>query len=172
MELKTKLIYFTVILLGMHVFCKGQQQDFLQHKLPSCNIKDINGKTINTSDIANDGKPVLLCFWKTCCKSPINLLNAIDEVYEDWIDETGVVLYAVSVDDVRNTNLVAPFVNGKGWEFEVLLDPNFEFKHAMNVVLIPHIFLINGNGEIVWQKATYIPGDEEEIYEQLIDIVK
>lgn len=122
---------------------------------------------LNTSEITNNGNPILICFWKTCCKPPVKMLNAISEVYEDWIDETGLVLYAISVDDARSSNLVAPFANGKGWEFKVLLDPNSDFKRAMNVVLTPHIFLLNEDGEIVWQKATYIPGDEEEIYKQI-----
>ena len=153
--------------MGMHVFCKGQQQDTLMNKLPTFNLKDINGKMLNTSEIANNGKPILICFWKTCCKPPVKMLTAINEVYEDWVDETGVVLYAISVDDARNSNLVAPFVNGKGWDYIVLLDPNSDFKRAMNVVLTPQTFLLNGDGEIVWQKAMYIPGDEEEIYKQI-----
>ena len=153
--------------MGMHIFCKGQQQDTLMNKLPTFNLKDINGKMLNTSEIANNGKPILICFWKTCCKPPVEMLTAINEVYEDWVDETGVVLYAISVDDARNSNLVAPFVNGKGWDYIVWLDPNSDFKRAMNVVLTPHTFLLNGDGEIVWQKAMYIPGDEEEIYKQI-----
>jgi len=167
MKLKIKFIFLIVILMGMHVFCKGQQQDTLMNKLPTFNLKDINGKMLNTSEIANNGKPILICFWKTCCKPPVKMLTAINEVYEDWVDETGVVLYAISVDDARNSNLVAPFVNGKGWDYIVLLDPNSDFKRAMNVVLTPQTFLLNGDGEIVWQKAMYIPGDEEEIYKQI-----
>jgi len=167
MKLKIKFIFLIVILMGMHVFCKGQQQDTLMNKLPTFNLKDINGKMLNTSEIANNGKPILICFWKTCCKPPVKMLTAINEVYEDWVDETGVVLYAISVDDARNSNLVAPFVNGKGWDYIVLLDPNSDFKRAMNVVFTPHTFLLSGDGEIVWQKAMYIPGDEEEIYKQI-----
>jgi len=167
MKLKIKFIFLIVILMGMHIFCKGQQQDTLMNKLPTFNLKDINGKMLNTSEITNNGKPVLICFWKTCCKPPVKMLTAINEVYEDWVDETGVVLYAISVDDARNSNLVAPFVNGKGWDYIVLLDPNSDFKRAMNVVLTPQTFLLNGDGEIVWQKAMYIPGDEEEIYKQI-----
>jgi len=167
MKLKIKFIFLIVILMGMHIFCKGQQQDTLMNKLPTFNLKDINGKMLNTSEITNNGNPVLICFWKTCCKPPVEMLTAINEVYEDWVDETGVVLYAISVDDARNSNLVAPFVNGKGWDYIVLLDPNSDFKRAMNVVLTPQTFLLNGDGEIVWQKAMYIPGDEEEIYKQI-----
>ena len=98
------------------------------------------------------------------------MLEAINDVYDEWVDETCVVLYAISVDDSREQHKIAPLVNSKGWEFEVLLDPNSDFKRAMNVIFTPHTFLLYGKGEVVWQASTYIEGDEEEIYEQLIKL--
>ena len=35
----------------------------------------------------------------------------------------------------------------------------------MNVVNVPHTFLINGKGEIVWQHTSYGDGSEEELFE-------
>ena len=40
-------------------------------------------------------------------------LNAISEVYDDWQEETGVKVIAVSIDDSRNAAKVGPFANGK-----------------------------------------------------------
>ena len=65
-------------------------------------------------------------------------------------------------------NKVAPYVNGKDWAYEVLLDPNGDFKRAMNVNTIPHTFLMDGEGKIVWQHNSYSEGDEDELY----DLVK
>lgn len=172
MELKNKLIPIIVFLLSIPFFCMSETKDTITSKLPSIYLKDINGKTVNVAEIYNNGKPILIIFWKTCCKSPVNMLDAISEVYEDWIIETGVILYAVSIDDSRSKNLIAPFVNSRGWEFEILFDPNSELKRAMNVVYTPHTFLLCGNEEIVWQKAMYIPGDEEIIYKKIIELKK
>jgi peroxiredoxin len=99
-------------------------------------------------------------------------MDAYSEVYEEWQDETGVKIYAVSIDDARSTAKVLPFVNGKGWEMEVLLDPNGDFKRAMNVNMIPHTFLIDGNGKIVYQHTSYYPGLEDEIYELVQKVAK
>lgn len=88
------------------------------------------------------------------------------------MDETGVKLYAVSIDNARSSRGVLPLVNGKNWEFEILLDENGDFKRAMNVNVPPHTFIINGNGEIVWQHVGYLEGDEAEyieIVEKLIE---
>ena len=62
-------------------------------------------------------------------------------------------------------NRVGPFVNGKGWEFEFYLDTNGDFKRAMNVINVPHTFLLDGTGKVVWQHTTYAEGDEEELFE-------
>ena len=40
----------------------------------------------------------------------------------------------------------------------------------MNVNNVPHTFLLNGNGEIVWQHNSYAPGDEEELYENIVKL--
>jgi hypothetical protein len=56
-------------------------------------------------------------------------------------------------------------VNGKGWDYQILLDTNGDFKRALNVNNVPHTFLINQKGEIIWQHSSYAPGDEEELYE-------
>ena len=133
--------------------------------LPAVNVKTLNGQNFNTADIANDGKPVIISFWATWCSPCTKELNAIAEVYDEWQEETGVKLIAVSIDDARNMNKGAPYVNGRGWEFEVYIDPNQDFKRAMNVNNVPHTFLLNGKGEIVWQHNSYAEGDELKLLE-------
>ena len=140
-------------------------QDVTYKKLPSVNVKTLEGESFNTSDIYNDGKPILISFWALWCKPCKKEMEAYNENYFDWVDETGVKIYAVSIDDARSTSKVAPFVNGKAWEMEVLLDPNGDFKRAMNVNMIPHTFLLDGEGKIVYQHTSYYEGLEEEIYE-------
>ena len=125
---------------------------------------------MNTSEISNDGKPMIISFWATWCKPCVRELTAISEVYEDWQEETGVKLIAVSIDDARNMTKVLPFINSKGWEFDILLDPNQEFKRAMNVNNVPHTFLIDGNGNIVYQHNSYAEGDEDDLYEMILDL--
>ena len=135
-------------------------------KLPeNITIKTLDGKTVETSVINNDGKPIIISFWATWCKPCNRELNAIKEVYEDWQEETGVKLVAISIDDARSASKVKPHVDGNGWEYEVYLDQNQDFKRAMNVVNVPHTFLINGKGEIVWQHTSYVDGSEEELFE-------
>ena len=92
-------------------------------------------------------------------------MNTIKEVYEEWQEETGVKLVAISIDDARSAARVKPHVDGNGWEYEVYIDQNQDFKRAMNVVNPPHTFVLNGKGEIIWQHASYVEGDEDKLIE-------
>lgn len=133
--------------------------------LPSAMVKTLDGASIDTKSFDNDGKPMIISFWATWCKPCVLELNTIMDEYADWQEETGVKLIAISIDDARNTPKVAPFVNGKGWEYDVYLDPNSDFKRVMNVNTVPHTFVLNGDKQVVWQHNAYAPGDEEELYE-------
>ena len=55
-----KFILSAVLSLAV---CAGFAQ-----QLPSVNIKDLNGKQINTASLNNGGKPMIINFWATWCK--------------------------------------------------------------------------------------------------------
>lgn len=132
----------------------------------------MDGKVVNTAEISNNGKPVIISFWATWCKPCIQELANIHDVYADWQKKTGVKIIAVSIDDSRNSKKVRPFIKGRDWTFEVLIDENSDFKRAMNVNNPPHTFLINGKGEIVWEHNGYAPGDENKLFAELQKIAK
>lgn len=140
--------------------------------LPSVDLKTMDGETINTAELSNDGKPIIISFWATWCKPCLQELIAISEVYADWQEETGVLLVAVSIDDAKSSAKVPTVVNGRGWEYMVLLDVNQDFKRAMGVNNPPHTFILDGNGKIIWQHTGYMQGDEEEYYEVLKQIIE
>ncbi len=139
----------------------------LHAQLPNVRLQDVDGDSVQTGEISNDGKPVIISFWATWCKPCIRELKAIHEVYPDWQDETGVRMIIVSIDQAQDANRVKPLVDGFGWEYEVLLDPNGDFKRAMNVQNVPHVFVLDGNGKIVYNHAGYTDGGEQDIYDAL-----
>ena len=132
-------------------------------QLPNVVVKDLNGNPINLSELKL-GHPIIISFWATWCAPCKRELNTIHEVYEEWQSETGVELIAISIDDQKTINSVPVYVNGKGWEYIVLMDPNGDIKRAMGVNNVPHTFLIDKNGNIVYSHNNYAPGDEEKLY--------
>ncbi|NBR13751.1 MAG: TlpA family protein disulfide reductase, partial [Crocinitomicaceae bacterium] len=135
-------------------------------KIPSVSLKTMDGKTVNTAQLGLNG-PVVISFWATWCAPCKKELNAIQEVYEDWQEKTGVTLVAVSIDDEKTKSRVPVDVNGKGWEYLILMDPNGDFKRAMGVNNVPHTFLIDKDGNIVYSHNNYAPGDEDKLYEEI-----
>ena len=135
--------------------------------LPDVTLRDVDGKEVNVATLSQTGKPVIISFFATWCKPCMRELTAINEVYADWQEETGVVMYIVSVDQAQDSQKVKPLVNGNGWEYRVLLDPNGTFKRAMNVQSIPHMFIIDSKGKIVYNHVGYNAGDEEEVRKYL-----
>ena len=136
-----------------------------ERRLPDTELKTLDGNTIRSATLLNPSGLTVFNFWATWCKPCVLELNTIKDVYPDWKAETKVKIVAVSIDDTRNTAKVGPMVNGKGWEFDIALDPNGDFKRALNVTNVPHTFVVNSRGEIIWQHASYAPGDEDELYE-------
>lgn len=141
-------------------------------QLPSFKLKTIEGKTIDTSTLSNDGKPFIIDFFATWCKPCNRELSAIGEVYEDWQAETGVKLFAVSIDKAQNANKVKPLVNQHGWPYEVLLDVNSEFRKSFGGEMIPFVIICDGDGKIVYKHNGYTEGAEQELIEKVRELIK
>ena len=154
------------------VFLLAMTAEASAQTIPSVQLKDLTGSTIDTGTLENDGNPIVICFWATWCSPCKRELNNYMDYYADWQEETGVKIIAVSIDDTRSTKRVAPYFMSSGWEFEILLDPSGDFKRAMGVNNVPHTFVYNGEGELVWSHNNYAEGDEEELYEELLKLVE
>ena len=141
-------------------------------QLPSVTLKTIDGKTVNTAKLSNNGKPFIISFFATWCKPCNRELKAIHEQYEEWQEETGVKVVAISIDQAQNINKVKPLVDGEEWEYEVLLDPNSDFRLAMGVQMIPHVFIIGGDGKVVESRSGYTEGGENHLIEKVRELVK
>ena len=80
--MKKFFLLLVIVLAGLSSQVKAQ--------LPAITIKTMEGKTVRTDTLSNNGKPFIIDFFATWCKPCNRELDAISEVYEEWQDETGV----------------------------------------------------------------------------------
>lgn len=156
-----------VILTALFLFLGSRA--FAQ--VPAVTLKTMDGKTVRTDTLSNGGKPFIIDFFATWCKPCNRELSAIAEVYDEWQEETGVKIFAVSIDRAQNINKVKPLVDNHGWPYEVLLDPNSDFQRALGVQMIPYTLIVDGKGNIVYKHNGYTDGAEEELIEKVRELV-
>ena len=141
-------------------------------QLPAVTLKTMNGTEVRTDTLSNGGKPFIIDFFATWCKPCIRELDAINEVYEEWQEETGVKIFAVSIDQAQNINKVKPLVSNHGWEYDVLLDPNSEFLRAVGGQMIPYTLVVDAKGKIVYKHSGYTDGAETEIIKKVRELLQ
>ena len=139
-------------------------------QLPQVTLKTMDGKAVRVDTLSNGGQPFVIDFVATWCKPCNRELDAISEVYADWQEETGVKIFAVSIDQGQNINKVKPLVDNHGWEYDVLLDPNGDLKRAFGIQMIPYVLIVDGQGNIVYRHAGYTDGEEAELLEKVKEI--
>lgn len=138
-----------------------------QAQLPAVTLKTIDGATVQTDTLSNEGMPFIIDFFATWCKPCNRELSAIAEVYEEWQEETGVKIFAVSIDQAQNINKVKPLVDQNEWEYDVLLDPNSELLKALGGQMIPFVVVCDGTGKVVSKHSGYTDGAENELIEEV-----
>lgn len=158
----------TLLAFGLLILSLGA----VHAQLPAVTLKTMDGQTVKTDSLSNNGKPLIISFFATWCKPCNRELSAIQEVYEDWQDETGVRLIAVSIDQAQNINKVKPLVDEHGWEYDVLLDPNSDFRRALGIQMIPFTLIVDGSGKIVYKHNGYTDGAETELIEKVRELAK
>lgn len=140
---------------------------FAQKSLPDVSIKDLKGQSISTKQFGESSQPTIISFWATWCKPCLQEINAINETLADWQAENKVRFIAISVDDSRSKGRVPTLINSKKWKFEVYIDENGDFQRALNVLNVPHTFVLDTQGKIIYQHTSYASGDEESYIEAI-----
>ena len=138
-----------------------------EKRLPEITLSDLEGSKVDVSQLSKEGKIIILSFWATWCVPCKKELTNIMDLYEDWQKEYNVELIAVSIDDSRNLTKVKPTVEGSGWPYRVLVDPNQDLKRALSFQNVPYTVVTDKTGNIAYIHNGYVEGDEFELEEKL-----
>lgn len=138
--------------------------------MPNIELNAISGESVNLSTDFNEvDKLYVFSFWATWCAPCINELEAMHKKYATWKESLNVEIIAVSIDDSKTQKRVKPFLKGKGWTYNVLLDSNQELKRALSIVNVPYTIVVK-NSKIVYVSNGYSQGSEEELFNKLKEL--
>ncbi len=160
----TKLILLLAI-FSISTFATAQND--VKKTLPDVSIKNLDGESVNIQKYAQDGKITVISFWATWCHPCKRELDAIADLYPDWQEAYDVELVAITIDDARSMRKVKPMVETKGWEYTILSDVNEDLKRSLNFQTVPMTFLLDQEGNIVYEHSSYTPGDEYELEDKI-----
>ena len=140
---------------------------FAQKQLPDLMLNNLETQPISLrNDFSEKDKLYVFSFWATWCAPCINELEEMNDLQSEWKKTLNLEIIAVSTDDARTQKRVKPLVNGKNWNYSVLLDTNQDFKRALSIVNIPYTIVVK-NGNIVHVQNGYVPGNEDELFLKL-----
>ncbi|SCY60677.1 TlpA family protein disulfide reductase [Flavobacterium caeni] len=138
-----------------------------QKELPNLKLNSLEGHTLSLkNDFTEQDKIYIFSFWATWCTPCIQELDELNSLQDEWKKDVNFEIVAVSTDDARTQKRVKPLINGKGWEYNVLLDTNQDFKRALSIVNIPYTIVVK-NQKIVHIQNGYVPGSENELLAKL-----
>ena len=96
----------------------------------SVGLRSLSGDAVDPGTLG-DGKPYVIVFWATWDAPCKRMLNTLHEEYAERSAKSDSRLIAISVDDRRNLSRVKPYVDSKGWQWQVLLDTDMSFMKSM-----------------------------------------
>lgn len=137
---------------------------------PDFTLKDLENKDVKLSDIYKNG-PVVVAFWSTWCKNCPDELKQFQRMYDQY-KEQGLTVLAVSIDCSKTVSKVRPWVQGRRFAFPILLDTANNVKRLYNVNAVPHSFIIDKAGQIVYSHIGYRPGDETAYEAEILKLLK
>jgi thiol-disulfide isomerase/thioredoxin len=106
----------------------------------------LEGDTVRSEDLA--GKVVVLNFWGTWCGPCVVEMPGIQEVYDRYKEDAGVVLLTLSNDE--NLDVLRRFMEKEGYTFPVLLDDGYVDEVAVHA--FPTTWFVTPDGMRVFEK--------------------
>ncbi len=173
---KTLLLSLLLIcLVGVNAFAQDDAAKKVKdgERLPSIELTNLDGDDIDIAAYyGENGKITVFSFWSTFCGPCIKELKAVADLYPDWQDDYDMEFVAVSVDDSRTSDRVRTMVNGRNWEYDVLLDVNADFIMSVygNKEQIPVTIIVDQDGNVISKKNGYKSGDEEILEEKIKEL--
>ncbi len=154
----------------------ARPSDQIEKKFPfNIDLKDVNGKVTNSADVfKKHDVPTVIVFWLTTCYPCRMEIQAYQQKYAQWKKESKFRMLVISYDFPDNYDNYVKRVAEEKWEWETFHDMRKEFGFVLPGELngLPQVFIFDKKGELVYQKRKYYPGDEDTLYQKIVELNK
>lgn len=162
MKLLRPLLFATLVIVASSFI--------VEKSFPQVELKDLKGNKVKTESFITNKKITVVSFFATWCKPCQLEMDNISEIYEDWVADYDVEMIAISVDNARSTAKLNALVKSKDWPFEILVDDRQQIQNILGFQTIPQTFLLDENGNIVYEHNGYKSGDEVELEDHIAEL--
>ncbi|MDZ7814899.1 MAG: TlpA disulfide reductase family protein [Planctomycetota bacterium] len=120
---------------------------------PVMQLRALDGEKVTVP--GQDGRASMVVFWYSACEYCQAEAPRIQRIFETY-GARGLAVLAVNVHD--NPKIAKRFMRERGLTYPVLLDSDQRATKAYRVVGVPRIFLVDGDGYIVYEDYS-VPAD-------------
>ena len=122
--------------------CSGQAapKDWVGKELPALGVDYVD----KTPDLK--GKPAIVEFWATWCGPCVKNIPHLNEINKKFQDK-GLVVIGITDEDKKT---VEKFRKANPMEYNVAIDKK-DIGQKLGITGIPHAFLVDKDGKIVWE---------------------
>ena len=138
-------------------------------KIPDLKIKLLDGSKTSLAELTKDG-PLMIDFWATWCVPCLKVMKYLDEYHIEYKDQ-GFKVLMINTDSPRSIGKVKSYLKSQNHQFLIGLDPNKVISKKLNGLVMPTLILVEKGGEVKWRHQGYLPGEEEEIKKQIIQLI-
>ncbi len=96
----------------------------------SVQLQNKHGETVNSKQLLNEDKFVMIEFWHTGCIPCIQMLDAIRDHFEEWKTNTHCKVIAIASQDIDQRFL--RLIEEKNWPVEIYLDPEYNLFRELS----------------------------------------
>ncbi|HUJ44712.1 MAG TPA: TlpA disulfide reductase family protein [Opitutaceae bacterium] len=140
-----------VILVAAYLVTRPTPGRWVGRQLPSMAIKYVEAKPEFT------GHPVLLEFWATWCGPCVASISHLNELQTKF-RSSGLVIVGVSSE---REAVVADFLKKNQVRYAIAVDSTGRLFRTFGVSAIPHAFLTDRRGTIIWEGHPYLLQDAQ-----------
>jgi len=128
-------------------------------------LENLNGEKVRLSDLR--GKVVVVNFWATWCIPCVEEMPSFQEIQDQFPD-----FVMIGIDQKERTDQVKTFLEGKGINYQILLDFNGKVSGSYKVFMLPTTFFVDAEGMIRFRHYGIMTPDQMAYYLRTLGVIQ